>query len=290
MSRKNPEKPIQQGKPWATLRVFYYTEELMQFFKHYGTMRHDPKIAKLIKRYGIRGYGLYNLILECITESLSSDKPLPELELSSADIAELYNDDTVQINEAMAYMINNELFELNEINGRILCKKIYKILDKSSTRSIEIKKMINNFKMLTMSVTSADNSGQVPPDIEVDKDIEVEIDKEYILNQFEVFWNLYDKKVGRSKCILKWNKIKPELYNAIFLHVKKYIIATPNKQYRLNPETYLNGQRWNDEIIIHKNEKQPTFRQRSNFLESLPDNMKPHFSNNSKVITDGRDR
>lgn len=68
-------------------------------------------------------------------------------------------------------------------------------------------------------------------------------------NSFETFWKLYDYKKSKPKCLIKWNKIKPELYESIYEHVKKYIASTPDKKYRKHPLTYLNGECWNDEII-----------------------------------------
>ena len=32
-------------------------------------------------------------------------------------------------------------------------------------------------------------------------------------------------------------------------HVPKYVASTPDVQYRKNPQTYINGKCWNDEIL-----------------------------------------
>ena len=75
---------------------------------------------------------------------------------------------------------------------------------------------------------------------------------------FEEWWKLYDKKVERSKCEPKWNKLKDEEREAIMVHTKEYVLSTPDKQYRKNPLTYLNGKCWNDEILPpHKTEEPP---------------------------------
>ena len=118
----------------------------MQYFKHFSTMRHDIKIKRVIAKYGLEGYGLYNLILESITEALSEDSPLPDLQENCEDIAEFYNGNTSKINEMMAFMMNQGLFELSEIEGNILCNKIYKFLDTSQTRSEKLRNMIRNYK------------------------------------------------------------------------------------------------------------------------------------------------
>jgi len=108
--------------------------------------------------------------------------------------------------------------------------------------------------------------------IDIDIDKEIDKDKRYkdISSTFDKFWNLYDKKIALKKCRIAWNKINPELHESIFNHVGKYIVSTPDKSYRKNPLTYLNGEHWNDEIIIkQKPKRQKSFRERDGFYESL---------------------
>lgn len=84
----------------------------------------------------------------------------------------------------------------------------------------------------------------------MDKDKEKDKDKE----SFDKFWKLYNKSAAKEKCINLWYKIKPELYEIIYAHVINYVKATPDKQYRKNPDTYLRNQCWNDEIINSQQE------------------------------------
>lgn len=69
-------------------------------------------------------------------------------------------------------------------------------------------------------------------------------------SEFEEFWNLYDKKKGRADSEKKWSRIPESEYIKILDHVPKYVLSTPDKQFRMDPETYLNGKHWNDEILI----------------------------------------
>lgn len=67
---------------------------------------------------------------------------------------------------------------------------------------------------------------------------------------FDEFWTMYDKKVGdKTKLEKKWNAISEQDRQKIREHVPQYKLAQPDKQYRKNPETYLNNKSWNDEII-----------------------------------------
>jgi hypothetical protein len=66
---------------------------------------------------------------------------------------------------------------------------------------------------------------------------------------FEDFWIKYDKKTGKSVTEKKWGRLKQSEKEAIMTHLEQYIPATPDPQYRKNPQTYLNQKAWNDEII-----------------------------------------
>jgi hypothetical protein len=73
---------------------------------------------------------------------------------------------------------------------------------------------------------------------------------------FDTFWNLYDKKIEKDKCESKWNKLTNKEREDIINHIPKYKLATPDKQYRKNPETYFNNKTWRDEIIIPHSQTQ----------------------------------
>ena len=79
-------------------------------------------------------------------------------------------------------------------------------------------------------------------------------DKEDIYDRFDSFWDLYDKKGGSSKCKAKWNRLKESDKDIVFKTLPSYVLSTPDKQYRKNPLTWLNGEHWNDDI---GNIKQP---------------------------------
>jgi len=84
-------------------------------------------------------------------------------------------------------------------------------------------------------------------------------------SQFEIFWNSYDKKEGRKKCLAKFLKLKKEDVIKITENVLEYVRSTPDSQYRKNPYTWLNGEHWNDEIIINK----PNYGQSNNNKQKL---------------------
>ncbi len=68
---------------------------------------------------------------------------------------------------------------------------------------------------------------------------------------FEIFWDAYDKKVGsKDKLKKKWCALKLQEQEDAIAYIPHYKIAQPDKQYRKNPETFLNNKSWHDEIVM----------------------------------------
>jgi hypothetical protein len=88
----------------------------------------------------------------------------------------------------------------------------------------------------------------------ISNDIQVNLYPEDIVTgnaiSFNDFWDLYDKKVGSlTKLKKKWDKIPDSVQKIIMTYIPKYKESQPDKIYRKNPDTFLNNQSWNDEII-----------------------------------------
>ena len=64
---------------------------------------------------------------------------------------------------------------------------------------------------------------------------------------FEEFWQAFGKKEDRHKCQQRWGALKPAEQQAAITAVPAYVVATPEKRYRKNPLTWLNGKCWLDE-------------------------------------------
>ena len=63
---------------------------------------------------------------------------------------------------------------------------------------------------------------------------------------------MYDKNVGKELSQKVWNSLTKTDKEAILLSLPKYVESTPDKVYRKNPLTYLNGKHWEDEIVDRK--------------------------------------
>jgi hypothetical protein len=70
---------------------------------------------------------------------------------------------------------------------------------------------------------------------------------------FDIFWNLYNKKVGsKDSCIKKWCKLDLETQTKIIDFIPNFLNSISDKQFVPFPETFLNQKRWNDVIEITK--------------------------------------
>jgi len=125
-------------------------------------------------------------------------------------------------------------------NDKALNKALDKALIKHSTKQSEsivqsidsINKQINN-KPLNQETINKET-------------VDCEILDPYPFNEF---WDMYDKKVNREKSENKYKKLTLEEKQKIFETLPDYVLSTPDKKFRKNPDTYLNNKSWKDEII-----------------------------------------
>ena len=67
---------------------------------------------------------------------------------------------------------------------------------------------------------------------------------------FDIFWDLYDKKVGdKEKLKKKWASLKDDDRSSIINYIPKYKMIQPEKKFRKDPQTFFNNSSWNDELI-----------------------------------------
>ena len=71
---------------------------------------------------------------------------------------------------------------------------------------------------------------------------------------FDLFWDAYDKKVGKPNSLKAWLKItfKDDLLQKIVEKAKADKKAKPDNKFRKDPERWLKGQHWLDEVVIEQ--------------------------------------
>tara|TARA_R110001592_G_scaffold360883_1_gene670179 strand:+ start:1256 stop:1741 length:486 start_codon:yes stop_codon:yes gene_type:complete len=70
---------------------------------------------------------------------------------------------------------------------------------------------------------------------------------------FQMFWNLYDKKVSLTKAKTTFMNLTLKEMGEAVKGVKAYVDSTPNKEWRKNASTWIHQRCWNDEIPEVKN-------------------------------------
>lgn len=87
------------------------------------------------------------------------------------------------------------------------------------------------------------------------KPLELAFVNEVIIEKikFIVFWDLYDKKLGDKKGVeKKWDLLSIDIQEEIIKMLPNYIASIKDKQFQPYPATFLNQERWTNEIQIIK--------------------------------------
>lgn len=119
-------------------------------------------------------------------------------------------------------------------------------------------KRVNNVDPMTDPTTNPTTNPTTDPTTnpkeEEEKEKEEVKEKEKVkLQRFESFWLKYPSKVNKKDCLKKWLTLSDDEIDKIESTIDDFIKYKPFKEYNHpNPKTYLNGERWNDEIKVVK--------------------------------------
>lgn len=106
-------------------------------------------------------------------------------------------------------------------------------------------KQLNNKHINTI----LDYYDSLPSDILQEKINDLKPIEESVKIDFNVFWDLYNKKKGnKEKVKSKWDNLSLKTQEKIIETLPKFIGSISDKQYQPYPEVYLNNKRWEDEI------------------------------------------
>ena len=241
----------------------------MEWFKHDTSALNDAKIKKLIIRYGVTGYAIYFHCIELIAGDVNKNNLTFELEHDSEIIADNLkikgnaNKSGIEIvEEIMRYIIELNLFQENE--NRIFCLKLLKRIDSSMTSNTQFRKMINDAKEHHDGVMTGSCKKRIEKNRKEKNKEEKNIYKSEL---FDKLWNTYDKKTNKEQAIKAFKKIQTFPID-IEQRIINYVKSTPEKKYRKNFATWLNGKCWNDEIINISNEKEIEYKELPNLKEA----------------------
>jgi hypothetical protein len=213
------------------------------YFSHDYNTRTDDKIKPLLRKHGMLGYGIFWAIIEDLYNNANA------LRTDYEGIAyDLHSDENI-----VKSIINDfDLFVFND--GFFGSLSVQKRIDERNEKSEKARKSAY-YKWNKDANAKRTQSERIEKGYEGNA-----IYKEKEINEinisFDIFWNLYEKKIGdKAKLIKKWEKLTDEERQNIINYIPKYKESQPNKKYRKNPDTFFNNKSWNDELINMKEMK-----------------------------------
>ena len=203
------------------------------------------------------------------------------------EIAQIYVGSDLPINKADALKFFNEsekrIIEIDYGTKWFIPSFIsfqYGELKESNRAHNSVINILKNKGLISSLQGAKDKDKDMVKDLDKEKDKEQEKGNDEneleIWPTFEDFWTAYNKKVGsKEKCKKKFDKLNQETREIIMNHLFHYIKATPDKQFRANPETFLNQKRWENEIIQQNgNTKGQTIEAANEFFKATNPNYK----------------
>lgn len=151
-------------------------------------------------------------------------------------------------------LINFGFFEIiqyskNQYSSNVIAlKENYKANAKAPTKALD-KAMQKQLQKQSNSIVSIDKQETIEHRT---------INKTNTIYSFDEFWETYNKKTGRVNCERIYARLKDKDYAKIKETLPIYLESVKDKQYLKNPQTYLNGKCWEDEIYQEAKTTEPT--------------------------------
>ena len=216
----------------------------MKYYLHDSNSFNDEKITELFISFGYEGLGLFYTILEKLA---AQEKPIKTTVLKTQLKVGKKLEKCWEFMESIELISSNngETFNNNLLNfsGKYKIKKEKTRERVSQWRERqELKKDVTCYE----SVCNTDkvNKSKVK---EIKETIE---NSNNTIFSFDEFWETYNKKTGKANCERIYARLKDKDYAKIKETLPIYLDSVKEKdiKYQMNPQTYLNGRYWEDEI------------------------------------------
>jgi hypothetical protein len=211
----------------------------MKYFLHDCNSFDDEKITELYMKFGYEGLGLFYTLLEKLAKQ---EKPIKTAVLKK------------QLNVGKklekVWLFMEEIEIISSSNGETFNENILNFSEKYQIKKEKTREKVSQWRKKQEDTNNV--TGYVPdcnpPKV---KESKVNINKVNI--PFDVFWDLYDKKIGnKNKVEKKWIKLSDETRQKIIDTLPAFKKQISDKAYQPFAETYLNNERWNDELQTKK--------------------------------------
>lgn len=142
--------------------------------------------------------------------------------------------------------MKNQIIGLGDLFNQFLRLQNYEIKDKELLDSLNEHKLFKT-DGLDLFYKIKDERKYPVPQINASTFMETTI---VATEEFERFWNMYNKKTGKEKVIKRWSKLTSKEREKIFETLPFYLKYTPDVKFRKDPYTYLNQRTWEDEVYM----------------------------------------
>ena len=241
------------------------------YFPHDRDMRNHRKVKAIRTKFGPIGYAIWSMTLEYLTgiDGNEFEYSDVEFELMAGD----FGVSAPEIQHIVDYCIKLEMLFLNNgfIHSESLDERLKPVYEKRGTNKDKSKKQLRvNGKFANNNTVV---NGVSAPEMPQSKVKESKV-KEINIS-FDVFWDLYDKKVGdKEKLKRKWESMQDLDRKSIIDYIPRYKITQPDKKFRKDPQTFFNNKSWNDELVgldlpkqqIYKNNDFEAYKKRQQEL------------------------
>jgi hypothetical protein len=227
------------------------------YFPHDRDMRNHRKVKAIRTKFGPIGYAIWSMTLEYLTgiDGNEFEYSDVEFELMAGD----FGVSAPEIQHIVDYCIKLEMLFLNNgfIHSESLDERLKPVYEKRGTNKDKSKKQLRvNGKFANNNTANDGVSATEMPQSKVKESKVKEINI-----SFDVFWDLYDKKVGdKEKLKKKWESMQDLERQSIIDYIPSYKITQPDKKFRKDPQTFFNNKSWNDELIGSNIPKQQIYK------------------------------
>jgi hypothetical protein len=212
----------------------------MKYYLHDSNSFNDEKITELYLEFGYEGIGLFYTILEKLA---LQEKPIKTIVLKhQLNVGK-------KLEKCWRFMEEIDLISSN--NGETFNKQLLNFSQKYQVSKEKNAKRISEWRenqAVKENVTSYE-SVRNDDKLKESKVKESKVNKVNRINDFEYFWESYDKKIDRVKCEKIWSKLTDEEIDKILETIIEYVKINSDIQFRKYPSTYLNGKCFNDQLI-----------------------------------------
>lgn len=218
-----------------------------EWFRFYSEFVDDPKI----KRLAIEDWGVWIglLCLACkspVFGALYIGKNIP---YETSDLIASFNGlEGKKIENSIKKMEELDMLERDE-KGSIVIKNFRS--RQSSDHPRMITERVNKYRLKQGSnenVTEVKQGSNALDKIRVDK---IRVDKYIYTPDFEKFFKIYPKKVGKKKAFIYWKKLKQEERTKIMADIPKRMEDEKwIDGFIKDPERYIKDEQWEDEIKV----------------------------------------